>query len=318
MTKELAIVIPAYKADFFDQTLASIARQTCKDFTLYIGDDNSPSDLYRIVQQYEGQLDIVFRRFDMNLGGADLVSHWNRCLDMTGDEKWMWLFSDDDLMEPGCVESFYNFTSKHRDEELLHFNVDVINGANESILDPQPFPEFLNTADFFSRRIRVEIHSYAVEYIFRKDLYLKAGKFEYMDLAWSADDATWIKFSRSKGIKTIPGTRVKWRYSNANISSIVGNSDIVLRKLNASVAYLTWVAQYFREHQVTDGTTDFQKFKALFLTLIKNSSLSPAEKYKVTLAYLDKLGYSKLKPLSLCYLFMTLVKMKLFNRNLAY
>ena len=39
---ELAIVIPAYKIMYFDQALSSIANQTCKDFTLYIGDDSSP------------------------------------------------------------------------------------------------------------------------------------------------------------------------------------------------------------------------------------------------------------------------------------
>ena len=47
MTRQnnLAIVIPAYKATFLAAALDSIAAQTCRDFTLYIGDDCSPNNL---------------------------------------------------------------------------------------------------------------------------------------------------------------------------------------------------------------------------------------------------------------------------------
>ena len=62
MRKQLAIVIPAYKSTFLKSTLESIARQTCKDFTVYIGDDCSPYNLECIVDDYKDQIDVVYKR----------------------------------------------------------------------------------------------------------------------------------------------------------------------------------------------------------------------------------------------------------------
>ena len=47
--KKLAIVIPAYKVDFFETVLFSLAQQTCKDFTVYIGEDCSRDDFKSIL-----------------------------------------------------------------------------------------------------------------------------------------------------------------------------------------------------------------------------------------------------------------------------
>lgn len=78
--KKLAIVIPAYKVDFFETVLFSLAQQTCKDFTVYIGEDCSRDDFKSLIEQYSKQLDIVYRRFEVNFGGHDLVAQWNRCV----------------------------------------------------------------------------------------------------------------------------------------------------------------------------------------------------------------------------------------------
>ena len=103
---KLAIVIPAFKIRFLSQTLDSIARQSCKDFTLYIGDDNSPDDIYSVVREYEDVIDIVYKKFPENLGSKDLLSHWERCIDMAL-EPYIFFFSDDDIMPFDIVSRFY-------------------------------------------------------------------------------------------------------------------------------------------------------------------------------------------------------------------
>ncbi|MDQ3843120.1 MAG: glycosyltransferase family 2 protein, partial [Bacteroidota bacterium] len=85
---KLAIVIPAYKAAFLREAIQSIAQQTCKDFTLYIGDDASPHDLSRIIADFDNKMNIVYKRFDENLGGKDLAGHWNRCVGLVKEESW--------------------------------------------------------------------------------------------------------------------------------------------------------------------------------------------------------------------------------------
>ena len=95
--KKLAIIIPAYKPRFLRETLDSIAKQNNHDFTVYIGDDASPYQLETIVDQYKNKFDIIYHRFEQNMGKKDLPGHWERCI-LLSEEEFIWLFSDDDLM----------------------------------------------------------------------------------------------------------------------------------------------------------------------------------------------------------------------------
>lgn len=61
MEEKIAIVIPAYKCRFLRQTLDSIVVQTCRSFTVYIGDDASPQNLKEIVSDYADKMNIVYR-----------------------------------------------------------------------------------------------------------------------------------------------------------------------------------------------------------------------------------------------------------------
>ena len=66
--KKLAIIIPAYKPRFLQETLDSIAKQKQSQFTVYIGDDASPYPLETIVDRYKNKFDIIYHRFEQNMG----------------------------------------------------------------------------------------------------------------------------------------------------------------------------------------------------------------------------------------------------------
>src|SRR5215217_8290494 len=166
MKEKLAIVIPAYKADFLRDALESIANQTSQDFHLYIGDDNSPQDLYSIVRSFEDRINLTYTKFDSNLGGQDLVAQWNRCVGLTQQEEWIWLFSDDDVMGSDCVETFFAGLKQHDQADLFHFNMQVINQHGQVTRPGNPFPERMAVNDFFSKRLLQQINSAVVEYIF--------------------------------------------------------------------------------------------------------------------------------------------------------
>jgi glycosyltransferase involved in cell wall biosynthesis len=310
MNSKLAIVIPAYKNQFFKETLESIANQTCKDFTLYIGDDASPYDLYSTIHPFREKFRLVYTRFSSNLGGSDLAEHWNRCIDLINDEEWLWLFSD--LMAPDNVEMFYKCIKEFPQENLLHMDVQVVDDKSMQILKNKPFPERLSTIEFFDYRIRSKINSYVIEYIFRKQLYLENGKFESFDLGWCADDATWIKFSTKSGIKTIQDTCIKWRYSGSNISSNIYDKDIILRKLCSTLRYIKWANNFFSEKNLVDTTTNFDKLKVV-LSLINSSSFSLRDKCVLAFQSIKELGYADTKPFVIPYLLYMYLKGKLIN-----
>lgn len=241
----LAIIIPAYKAKFLAAALDSIAAQTCQDFTLYIGDDCSPNNLKEIVAHYRDKINLVYKRFDTNLGGKDLVAQWERCIDMTQGEEWLWLFSDDDVMEPLCVEEFYRSLEKTKASyDLYHFNVKIINDKGLVTNIPETYPQDLDNYSFYKGKLKSKFASLVVENIFSREVYCRFNGFKKFDLAWGSDTATWVLFSERKGFHTISGSFIHWRCSGENISPDV-SIPIAERKVEALSNFFTWGYAYF-------------------------------------------------------------------------
>lgn len=246
----LAIVIPAYKSTFLSAALDSIAAQTCKDFTLYIGDDCSPHDLKSIVDKYTDKINIVYKRFDENLGGRDLVAQWERCIDMTQGEEWLWLFSDDDVMESECVASFFKeIQINGTTHDIYHFNVKVINDKGIITRTPKKYPLVIFSIDYYKGKMSGVYISLVVENIFSRNVYEKNEGFQNFDLAWGSDTATWIKFMNEKGMKSIIGPNVLWRSGSENISSSF-LSPIIERKISALNDFFFWSYLYFRKYHI--------------------------------------------------------------------
>lgn len=242
--KQLAIIIPAYKPDYIEKTLVSINNQTNKNFTVYIGDDASPYELKQIVDKFKGSIDIVYHKFEENLGGTSLTKQWERCIELS-EEKFIWLFSDDDIMSPTAVDSFYKYQKLKPDSSLFKFFTKMIDeNGNEIKLyfdktnkeKDQILPQqFLDSRLGYDR-----FRSYMVEYIFDREIFSE-NRFVDFPLAWASDDATWIKYSlKNKGIDIIPDF-VQWRFSGKNISSDNSNKDVIEKKLLAIEQYILWL-----------------------------------------------------------------------------
>lgn len=280
MTKnKLAIIIPAYKATFLKEALTSIANQTCKEFTLYIGDDCSPYNLEAIITPFENQLNIIYKRFDENLGGKSLVAQWKRCIEMTHEEEWLWLFSDDDIMEPNCVKDFYKTIQDTNSQyDLYHFDVNIIDKEGNIIRTPNRYPQNLDAFTYYKKKLLGSLISLVVENIFSREIYNQTGGFQVFDLAWGSDTATWVKFSTSKTMYTINDSKILWRSSEENISPNNTN-PIVIRKVNALNDFFSWAYQYFQTYDKNVTLTNIKAFikrMRLFRNYITNKELDSA------------------------------------------
>ena len=243
----IAIVIPAYKATFFREALSSIENQTCKKFHVYIGDDGSPDDLYDIVKEFDDKIPITYRRFHHNIGRKDLIAHWERCIDMVQHEQWIWFFSDDDKIDPTCVEKFYSNIEQFPEIDIFHLDVKQINSKGDNLENKKfpNFPHMYSTQDYCRDRLTCRQQSYAVEFIFRKSKFMEVGRFQKFDLAWGSDVATCIKLSWPRGILTIEDAYVYWRESSLNISPNC-SPEMVNRKLTAVVDFFEWLVPFSR------------------------------------------------------------------------
>ncbi|WP_300725202.1 glycosyltransferase family 2 protein [uncultured Bacteroides sp.] len=243
MSSNLAIVIPAYKDVFLSQTLDSLCNQSCKDFTLYIGDDCSPYDIKSIVDQYNEKLNVKYHRFNNNLGGTDLVAHWERCIDLTDKEEWLWLFSDDDIIGSKCVELFYKYQKKYS-FDVYHFDIKEINELGIETGITSNYMDVTTSFYLHKKKMQGKLISMVVENIFSRAIYNQCGGFQHFDLAWGSDTATWIKFIYQKGLKKIPGDYIYWRKSSQNITPSL-DVNIVDRKVNSLMKYIEWTYSFF-------------------------------------------------------------------------
>jgi glycosyltransferase involved in cell wall biosynthesis len=238
MKKDLAIVIPAYKESFLSEALDSVACQSNPNFTLYVGDDTGTGQLKDIVQKYAVKLDLVYKAFPENIGTADLASHWERCIELTADEKYIWLFSDDDIMPADAVERFYNCVKLHSGHDLYRFNILQTAGDMIPVSSVTAHPEIEASYDFLIRRLKGVTLSAACEYIFSREIFKKYGGLVHFPLAWCTDDASWYLFGKERGIVTIPGEPVLWRISGKNITSSPRLSG---KKYCATLKFFLWL-----------------------------------------------------------------------------
>lgn len=248
MGKTVAIIIPAYKQRFLNETLASIAKQTCNDFKVYIGDDASPEDLHPIVSVYEGKMDLLYHRFEENMGRTDLVGHWERCMALS-DEPLIWLFSDDDMMPADGVARIVEAAQKHGTEKVMfRFPLEVTDEAGRTKFKNPPFEsEVISGYDLLLQKMSCKISSAAVEYVFSRDVWQKSGGFIKFPLAWCSDDATWAQFADyAGGIIALSGSPVYWR--NAEGTNISNSTCYDQTKLKATRLFLKWIRMHYASH----------------------------------------------------------------------
>lgn len=251
-TFQLAIVIPAFKAQFLSEALASLSIQTDQNrFIVYVGDDASPEPIQEICEKYSEKLNLKYHRFPENMGSISLVDQWHRCIELTS-EPWIWIFSDDDMLEEGCVNAFFTALKKNNNKfDLYRFNTLVIDEKSHVTKICPPHPLVESGIEFLYHRLCRNRESFISEYIFSRRIYKQKEGLVSFPLAWCSDDASWINFADKKGIFTIYGPKVYWRKSNVNISSV--SSKTRLDKIKACIEYFKWLEDYFNSKSFKDN-----------------------------------------------------------------
>lgn len=246
MPEKLSIVIPAYNGKFLDNTLESIAKQTNRQFSLYIGDDCSKDDLRAIVMKYEKHLPVTYKRFDQNMGQDNLVQQWRRCVEMAQSEQWIWLFPDDDIMGPDCVEEFYKTLEETDGKyDLYRFGLQLIDRNGKPMYEFSECQKTESAFDFALARLKGQPYSMAGGFIFSKSAYDRNKGFVEFPAAWCSDDASFIRFGLRAGICRIDNAKVYWRMSGENITT--QGAKYKTEKLEAVFQYLKWLNRQFED-----------------------------------------------------------------------
>ena len=252
MEKPLAIVILAYKSKYLRETLESIVAQTDHRFQLYVFDDASSEAVENVVQDFVARIDLKYHRFSENLGGQSLVQHAQRCLNKTS-EPWVWLFADDDLMEPGCVGAFHSTVAETKSQhDGYRFNALRLNSsrrflrADNKRLEARPLqPEVQRGRDFLEAQFS-EHNCYLQLLVFSRAAWQQKGMQDF-PLGHHTDDAFLASMGEPKPLRTIAGPKVIWRLSDENISGSF-NPVSDRRKILAGSLFVNWAHGFLCEH----------------------------------------------------------------------
>lgn len=213
----LAIVIPAYKGRFLEKTLSSLKEQTVKNFNLYIGNDAGDEEIDEIISAYKNDLNIIYKKFQQNLGRTSLVQQWNRCLGLLENEEWLWLLPDDDYPDKNCVGEFYKNVNE-KDFDVFRFQVRNIDEQENILKENSLLPEVQPSFEALVEKLSFIRNSSVAEYIFKKSAFKRIAGFREIPMAWGADDLLWFRLGYNKGIAAINNSCVNIRTSAYNIS----------------------------------------------------------------------------------------------------
>lgn len=296
MKSNLAIVIPAFKSLFIKKTLISLENQTNKNFIIYIGDDNSPEDIKSICDNFKDKLNIQYTRFTDNYGARNLVDQWNRCIALINNEEWIWLFSDDDVADAKCIETFYLTLKQTKEKyDVYRFNTRVIDD-HDTLICETPESPYIDTSENMAYWILMSKRGNTMpDLIFSRNIYEKYGLVK-TDYAQGADWATSILFSLENGICTIPNCKVNWRCGSFNIS---GNaSKDVSKKIKGHFQFLSWIIDHFEYMKVSsqDGLITYDDMlnatELNLIHVIRSHYLKlPIKNIGNVFTYYKKIGY---------------------------
>lgn len=245
MNNQLAIVIPYYKIDFFEETIQSLSVQTDKRFTIYIGNDASPDDPLPTINKHLTEDDYHYFDYKDNVGGKNLALQWERILENV-TEDWFMILGDDDRIAPNFVEEFYKYHNEYTQVNLIKVRNIIV---KEGDIMKHDFTGNLqaksyNTVDFFLQKLQGKMNSSLSEHIFRKAAFKGFRKYP---LAWHDDDWALLSITQCGSFYFLKDTQVVIREYAGSIS---GKADNLDKKNEASLLFYTEIIDLFYKYEI--------------------------------------------------------------------
>ena len=196
----VSFVLPAFKAAYLHDAVASILAQDYLLFELIIVDDASPEDLEAIVSRFQDSRVAYFRNTE-NYGGQDLVSSWSRAVRRARGEFCV-LASDDDLYAPTFLSSMLRLADAHPECDIFHCRIGMINATGAVTKIAEKRPEYESCADMMYARGIKRCFQVAPEFFFRRSAFERIGGFVNFPVGWYSDEATW--YALAAGVCIVP------------------------------------------------------------------------------------------------------------------
>lgn len=252
----LSFILPAWKARFLHDAIASIVEQTSSDWELVIVDDCSPEPLKEIVDTFNDSR-IRFIRNEKNLGGHNLVRQWNHCIQFaTGD--YIVLAADDDLYKPTFCEEALRLAEKYPQVDLIHSSVEQIDEEGKHLWDDSILPEYTSKYEYLNWWLTGRSFTCIGNFAFRRTALLELGGFIDFPCAFGSDIATPIALSKN-GVANTSEMLFCFRQSTQHLSA---DSSRFKEKLEAISQLSEWLQSINYEKPDNQKDQTFYEIKS--------------------------------------------------------
>lgn len=251
-----SFVLPAYKARYFKEAIDSILNQTYKEFELIIVNDASPEDIDSIVKSYDDSR-IQYYVNEENIGGQDLVTQWNHCLEYAVGE-YVILASDDDVYFPKYLEKMDALVQKYPNVNVFRPRVQIIDGEGCLKRVYGCLGEKVTLLEYW--HYWSIIGSSIGHVVFNRKSLIEKGGFVNFPMAWGSDDATILMLGHN-GICFDNEILYSFRNSGENITSRTNKYSTLIKKIEAHRTFYYWMKDLIEGYKPTSSYDIFYKRK---------------------------------------------------------
>ena len=271
-------LMPAYKGRFIREAIDSILAQTYKDFTLIVSDDCSPENLREIVAEYNDPR-LLYRCNEQNIGGKDLVAHWNLLLSLA-ESDYVILAPDDDYYEPNFLEEIDKLAIKYPQVDVLKCRSQKVDENGELLAKDMIYEEVISQLDNAYFQTLSNFVSGIGNYVFSTKALRAMGGFAQYPMAWWSDVMTHLKLSKN-GMAVTRDVLFNFRMSDENISSKENSKEDLRQKTEATLKFYKEVKEILASTKEGSKFHEFQKkqWDEYISTWVMNSLINTAKCY---------------------------------------
>lgn len=190
---KVSVCIPVYNGEkYITQAVASVLRQTYKDYELLIVDNHSTDHTLEKVTHFSDKK-IRLIKNDKNYG---MFENWNICLRQARGE-YIQMLCADDFLAPECLEGKVRILDRYQDVVMVFNASNVVDAEGKRILKRRPFHKNLicDGQRMAKKSFRTgNIYGEPSNVMFRRKTAEKAGEFTDT-LCYSSDWDYWIRLS---------------------------------------------------------------------------------------------------------------------------
>jgi len=280
----ISICIPTYnKSDTIEYTILSVIKQSYSKWELLIIDDSDNTYTEKLVEKFSSFDSRI--KYIKNKERLGLVRNWNECITQSNYD-YVYILHHDDLLMPGVLASYNNFSNEYPQCGLIHSNCNYITLPyyKKTIGITQDKP-IIQKGDEVVEKILFNNNLAWTSVMVKRECYNNLGGFD--ESAWvSPDWEMWARIGKDYdfGHLDIIGCSVIIHNKNTHLSSI--EVDIFY---NQQQYYYNKIISYFSEKYNIENKLTIKKAK----DNLRETILSLSIQYSIHLDFLTALSYLK-------------------------